>query len=89
MLINPATVEILLRYVATLCGQLDEYEGQFLSHEKHSSGRGRGKTAGMKELQLLIESRQKEVESVCQLLVAMGKHSARSFSEVAGRTARC
>ena len=83
MFLNPVTVEIILRYVADLCRQLSHCEG--VIHTAASAGRSSSSSSGVKEAKARLGPLQQEVETVCQLLVTVGKHSPRSFTEVAGR----
>lgn len=80
MLINPVTVEIILRYVASLCRHLSHYEGVI-----NAAPAGRSNSSVTKDAKVSLIKIQQEVEKVCQLLVMVGKHAPRSFTEVAGQ----
>jgi hypothetical protein len=79
MLLNPVTVEVILRYVANLCRQLSECEALI-----NASTGSRGSTTAIKDAKVRLGRLQQEVEKVCHLLVTVGKHSSRSFTDVAG-----
>ena len=80
MLLNPASVQILLRYMSSLCGHLSRCEAAVLSPPG-----GRGASAATKDAKTRLMKLQQEVEKVGHLLVTVGKHSPRSFTEVAGK----
>ena len=78
MLISPLTVEIILRYVSNLCRQLSTCENFIFSH--------RGQSNAVRDAKFRQTQLQTKVETVCRLLVMMGKHSPRSFADMAGTT---
>lgn len=79
MLVNPTTVQIILRFVARVCRQLSQCESVI-----DSSAGARSNTSSVREAKLRFLDTQQELEKACQLLVTIGKHSPRSFTEVAG-----
>ena len=81
MLLNPVTVEIIVRYVASLCRRLSHFEDIV-----NAAPSGRSQSAAVKDARAQLLTTQQAVEKGCQLLVMMGKHAPRSFTEVSGES---